>query len=150
MVNRITIKKFMTLFHGWGSVTSCLVEPLQGASLLFTTMFPEIPGTHLILLRRMKGWVNLGATQWFHIQNPWIRNPAPKPLGHCSINHVVFVAWKGVKFQKSYNFPGNTTSRDFCLACLKLNLIVHIKTMWFITFSTKHPICKTSLHLNRC
>ena len=26
-------------------------EPLQGASLLFTTQFPEIPGTHLIHLR---------------------------------------------------------------------------------------------------
>ena len=66
MVNRITIKKFMTLFHGWGSIASCLAEPLQGASLLFTTMFSEISGTHLIL----------GATQWFHTQNPWIRNPA--------------------------------------------------------------------------
>ena len=42
------------------------------------------------------------------------------------------------------------TSTGFCLTCLRLNLIVHIKTMWFITFSTKHPICKTSLRLNRC
>ena len=24
-------------------------EPLRGGRLLFTTMFPEIPGTHLIL-----------------------------------------------------------------------------------------------------
>ena len=31
-----------------------------------------------------------------------------------------------------------------------LNLIVHIKTMWFITYSTKHSICKTSVGLNRC
>ena len=26
---------------------------------------PKIPGTHLIDPGRMKGWVNLGATQWF-------------------------------------------------------------------------------------
>ena len=32
---------------------------------LFTTKFPGTPGTHLIDLRRMKGWVDLGATQWF-------------------------------------------------------------------------------------
>ena len=35
---------------------NCLkaTEPLRGGSLLFTTKFPEIPGTHLIDLRRMK------------------------------------------------------------------------------------------------
>ena len=36
------------------------------------------------------------------------------------------------------------------MTCLRFNLIVHIKTMWFITFPPKHPICKTSLRLNRC
>ena len=46
---------------------NCLkaTEPLRGGSLLFTIKFPEIPVTHLIDLRRMKGWVNLVATQWF-------------------------------------------------------------------------------------
>ena len=46
---------------------NCLkaTEPLWGGSLLFTTKFPEIPGTHLINLGRVKGWVDLGATQWF-------------------------------------------------------------------------------------
>ena len=34
-------------FYGWGSTASTL-EPLQGGSLLFTTKFPEIPGTHFI------------------------------------------------------------------------------------------------------
>ena len=42
----------MTSFYGWGSTAS---RPLQGGSLLFTTTFPEIPGTHLIELGRMKG-----------------------------------------------------------------------------------------------
>ena len=30
-------------------------EPLQGGSLLFTAKLPEIPGTHLIEIGRMKG-----------------------------------------------------------------------------------------------
>ena len=40
-------------------------EPLRRDSLLFTTKFPEIPGTGLIDLGRMKEWADLGATQWF-------------------------------------------------------------------------------------
>ena len=45
---------FMTSFYGWGSTPSRL-KRLRGGSLLFTTKFPEIPGTHFINLRRMKG-----------------------------------------------------------------------------------------------
>ena len=48
----------MAPFYGWGSTASRLV-PLQGGSLLFTTKFPHIPGTHFINLGRMKDWVNL-------------------------------------------------------------------------------------------
>ena len=40
-------------------------EPLRGDSFLFTIKFPDIPGTHLIDLGRMKGRVDLGATEWF-------------------------------------------------------------------------------------
>ena len=40
-------------------------EPLQGDTLLFTTKSSGVPGAHLIDLKRMKGRVNLGATQWF-------------------------------------------------------------------------------------
>ena len=65
---------FMVPFYGWGSTDSRL-EPLRGGNLFFTTKFPETPGTHFIDLRRMKGWVDLGATQWFWTRNPWIRNP---------------------------------------------------------------------------
>ena len=60
----IYFKNFMTPFYGWGSNASRL-EPLRGGSLLFTTKFPEIPGTHFIDLGRMKGRVDLGATQWY-------------------------------------------------------------------------------------
>ena len=55
-------KNFMAPFYGWGSTASRL-DPLQGGSLLFTTKFPEIPGTHFMDLVRMKGWVNPGANK---------------------------------------------------------------------------------------
>ena len=48
---------FMAPFYGWGSIASRL-EPLWGGSLLFTTKFPNIPGTHFTNLGRMKGWVD--------------------------------------------------------------------------------------------
>ena len=57
-------KNLWPLFYGCGSTTSRL-EPLRGGSLLFTTKFPDIPGTHFTDLGRMKGRVDLGATQWF-------------------------------------------------------------------------------------
>ena len=44
----------MVSFYGWGSIAIRL-EPLQGGSLPFTTKSPEIAGTYLINLRRMKG-----------------------------------------------------------------------------------------------
>ena len=46
-------KIFMAPFYGWGSTASRL-QPFRGGSLLFTIQFPEIPGTHLIDLGRMK------------------------------------------------------------------------------------------------
>ena len=59
----------MAPFYGWGSTTLTL-EPLPGESLLFTTNFPEIPGTHFIDLRRMKAESPLespsGFDQWTH------------------------------------------------------------------------------------
>ena len=44
----------MTPFYEWGP-TALRLEPLPGGSLLFTIKFPEIPGTHFISLRRVKG-----------------------------------------------------------------------------------------------
>ena len=63
---------------------NCLkaTEPLRRDSLLFTTQFPGVPGTHLIDFRRMKGRVDFVATQWFWTGNPWIGNRAPYPLRH--------------------------------------------------------------------
>ena len=53
------------------------LEPLQGGSLLFIAQFREIPGTHLNYLGRMKGRLDLGATQWLSTQDHWIADPAP-------------------------------------------------------------------------
>ena len=44
----------MAPFYGWG-LTASRLEPLPVCSLLFTTKLPEIPGTHLIDLGKMKG-----------------------------------------------------------------------------------------------
>ena len=44
----------MAPFFGWGSTASRL-EPLRRGSLLFTSKFSEIPGSHFIDLGRMKG-----------------------------------------------------------------------------------------------
>ena len=66
----------MAPFYEWGSTASRLV-PLWGGSLLFTTKFPDISGTHFIDLGRMKGWVDLRATHGFWTRDPWIGNPAP-------------------------------------------------------------------------
>ena len=48
-------------FSWMGSNSRKAIEPLRGNSLLFITKSPGVPGTHLI--KRMKGWVEFGATQ---------------------------------------------------------------------------------------
>ena len=68
------LKNFMTGFNGWCS-TASRSEPVWGGSLLFTTRFPEFPGTHFIDI----GSLNLGATQWFRMRDPWIGDPPGKP-----------------------------------------------------------------------
>ena len=60
---------YMAHFYGWDSTVSSL-EQLQGGSLLFTTKFPGILGTHFIDLGRMKCWVDPGATHWFEHGTP--------------------------------------------------------------------------------
>ena len=65
----------MAPIYGWGS-TAPKLEPLWGGCLLYNTKFPEIPGTHFINLGKMKGWVDLGATEWFWPRDSWIANSA--------------------------------------------------------------------------
>ena len=61
----------------WMGFNCLKTRATWGGSLLFTTKFPVIPGTHFVDLGRMKVWVDLGATQWFWKRHPWIGNPAP-------------------------------------------------------------------------
>ena len=70
MIAHFRKKNFMPLFmdgvqlaQGYRATTG------RQFSLVFTK-FPESPGTHLINLGRMKGWVNLEATQWFWSWDP--------------------------------------------------------------------------------
>ena len=68
----IFLKNFMAPFYGWDSdryffkkifmapfygcgLTASRLEPLRGGTLLFSTNFPEIPGTRFIDLARMSG-----------------------------------------------------------------------------------------------
>ena len=66
----LKLKKNYAPFLWWGSTTSRL-EPLRGGSLLFTTKFPEVPGTHFIDLGRIlsQSWrhpavLNTGPLDW--------------------------------------------------------------------------------------
>ena len=56
-------KKIVTFFFYFSSVSS--MQNQYEETLLLTTKSPGIPGTHLINLRGVKGWVNLGAIHWF-------------------------------------------------------------------------------------
>ena len=68
----------MAPFYGWGSTASRL-EPLREGSLLFATKFPG----------RMKGWVDLGATQWFWPQDPNTINAFQKIISkQCKPNKI--------------------------------------------------------------
>ena len=87
-------KNFKAPFYGWASTASRL-KPLRGGSLLFTSKFPEIAGTRLIDIERMKDWVDLGATQWFWTRDPWIGNPAPYEKGFYRTGHSLLQSTTG-------------------------------------------------------
>ena len=70
-------ENLVALFYGWG-LTDSRLEPLRGGSILFTTKFPEIPGTHFIDLEGWKAESTLEATQWFWTRDSWVGNPAPE------------------------------------------------------------------------
>ena len=80
----------MAPIYGWGSTTSRL-EPLQRGSLLFTIIFPEIPGTHYINLGRITHWslsvdLNTGPMDWES------STLSTRPLLHeMKLNHSQFV-----------------------------------------------------------
>ena len=52
----------------------------------------------MINLEKMKGWVALGATQWFWIQNTWIGNPANLVIAPYAVSEA---PWKNVLITQS-------------------------------------------------
>ena len=71
-------------------------EPFRGGGLLFTTNSPEILGTHLINLGRMKGWVwpwnhlaalNTGPLDW----ELWALTTCQKRTWRCSKEGARFI-----------------------------------------------------------
>ena len=73
---------------------NCLkaTEPLRRDSLLFTTRSPGLPGTQLVNLRRMKGRVDLGATQRFWTQDrlPAVEKYLDKSLNRTTVDTETF------------------------------------------------------------
>ena len=135
-------KHFMAPFRFYSLKST---EPLQRGSLLFFTQFRKIPGTHLINLGRMKGWLDLGATRWFWTQDHWIGNPAIQLFFRCwysmkaryvvlgkrtlltiknIINYLVCVGSRGI-FQGSD--IKTVFSVLFFIRCIKKN---HFRTTW--------------------
>ena len=49
----LNLKNFTAPSYRWG-LTASRLEPLRGGSLLFTTKFPVIPGTHFIDLVQIR------------------------------------------------------------------------------------------------
>ena len=59
----------MAPFYRWGSTASRL-KPFRGGSLLFTTKFPEISGTHFIDPGRIKAESTLEPPSGFEHRTP--------------------------------------------------------------------------------
>ena len=115
----------MAPFYGWGS-TALRLEPLRGGNLLFTNKFPEILGTHSIDLGRMKGWVDLGATQWIWTWGPWFGNLAL----------IYNLIYKPTKFENYH-----------CIHCGNL-YIQYLKFFFSITNISYPLICKRDKNIS--
>ena len=59
--------------YGWVS-TASRQEPIRGGSLLLTTKFQEIPGTHFTYLERMKAEPTLELHSAFELGIPLLGN----------------------------------------------------------------------------
>ena len=87
-------------------------------------------------LRRMKGWVDLGASQWFWTRDPWIGNPAPYTPGHCS--------------------PSLPTRNDLLVIAIKHYKNADIKAFYFLSILLGFQLyptyfcysCRTSIQQN--
>ena len=105
---------------------NCLndTKPLQGDSLLFTTKTPGGPGIHQINLGGMKGWIDLGATQWFWLRDSWLEIwhsdhkvfallyvRVCHDISCCGIKKISFL-----KVDHNFNISLNTRNRNVMLS----------------------------------
>ena len=70
-------KKLYGPFFLWMGFNCLKATATSRRQFTFYHWVPRYSGTHFINLGRRKGWVDLGATQWFWTWNPSIGNPAP-------------------------------------------------------------------------
>ena len=110
-------KTFTALSYRSSSTVSRLQKPLRGNSLLLITRFPVLLGTHLVNLRRMKGWVELGATKQFWTWNTWIENPTKRSI------------FRSPSYTKSYS-SFQTTKQNKNLLLVKNNRGCLILLAW--------------------
>ena len=121
-------QNFMAPFCGWVSTVSRL-EPLRRGILLFTTKFPEIPGTHIIDLGKMKGWVDLRVTQWFWTwypwtfrRRPWSSSVRPVYVLCLGVSRASFLDLQNILFETFQSFLNILTVViwSYCVAALKV------------------------------
>ena len=118
---------------------NCLkdIEPLRGGSLLFTSRFPGVPRTQLPNFRRMKGWVDLGATQWFWTRDPSIRNPVAISNLSCRIRSTLNWAPVTPTFLAEFQSISLDTNLSHILAkiSMKASLFRLLKSLNIAAFS---------------
>ena len=83
----------MAPFHGWGSTAWRLQSHYKkkGDSFLVTNKSPKISGTHLIDIEKIRGWVDLGVTQWLWTRDLRIENPAISNQGQALALKVAYI-----------------------------------------------------------
>ena len=98
-INREVINTYLTFNVTFNFMTPFLwmgFNCLKAKVTLRRQKFPEILGTHFIDLGRMKGWVKLGATQWFWTRGFWNENPARIISDNVTIPLELFWFWSNL------------------------------------------------------
>ena len=118
----------MAPFYGWGS-TASRVEPHRGGSLLFTTNFPEISGTH---------FVDFGSMKDERLSRPW---------SHTVVLNTGPLDWESSALTISLNIP------SYCVEGFNQALYGHPLLCLFWQhplFWQYHPNEILNKHKNKC
>ena len=121
------LKKLYGPFLWMGFNCIKATESLRGSNLLFTTKIPEIPSTHLIDFGRMRGWVDLGTTQWFRTRDRESSALTTQPLLH---KHLTFTCSKSAieTIEKGVNmFKVNTKNNRTTLNVIQVTYVAYFR-----------------------